>query len=166
MQETLLQSNPIQVISNHGFAEVRHNLHSKQNTLVAMKDFKAGDLISPFTPGMICSEPNYLTVQTGEQIHVTLVPEFLQYINHGCEPNSFFNTTTMELVALRDIKAEEEFSFFYPSTEWTMAQPFYCYCGSSSCLQNIQGASFLTSAQLLKYKFTDFIKAKLTSTNR
>lgn len=166
MQEILLQSNAIELISNHGFAEVRHNLQSKQYTLVAMRDFANSELISSFAPGIIKNVPDYLTVQTGVDIHITLSPEFLQYINHSCEPNAFFDTTTMQLLALRDIKAEEEFSFFYPSTEWAMAQPFYCYCGSDSCLQNIQGASFLTTSQLTKYKFTDFINSQLTSTNR
>lgn len=166
MQEILLEGNAIQVISNHGFAEVRFNLQSKQNTLVAMKDFHPGEVISLFTPGLVKNTPDYLTVQTGVDVHITLQPEFLQYINHSCEPNAFFDTTSMELVALKGIRAEEEFSFFYPSTEWAMAQPFYCYCGSKSCLQNIQGASFLTNSQLEKYKFTDFINSQLTSTNR
>ncbi len=165
MQETILQSNTIQLISNHGFAEVRYNLQSKQNTLVAMRDFDKGEMISSFAPGLIKQVPDYLTVQTGINVHITLSPEFLQYINHSCEPNSFFDTTTMQLIALKQIKAEEEFSFFYPSTEWAMAQPFYCYCGSGYCLQNIQGASFLTPAQLRKYKFTDFINSQLASTN-
>lgn len=166
MQETLLEGNAIQVISNHGFAEVRFNLQTKQHTLVSMKDFRCGELISSFSAGIVKSTPDYLTVQTGIDIHITLKPEFLQYINHSCEPNAFFNTTTMELVALKDIRIDEEFSFFYPSTEWAMAQPFYCYCGSTACLQNIQGASFLTTSQLEKYKFTDFINSQLTASNR
>lgn len=166
MQDTLLEGNAMQVISNHGFAEVRYNLQSKQNTLVAMKDFRSGEVISSFSPGVIKNTPDYLTVQIGVDVHITLQPEFLQYINHSCEPNAFFDTTTMELIALTDIKENKEFSFFYPSTEWAMAQPFYCYCGSKSCLQNIQGASFFTPSQLINYKFTDFIKSQLTSTNR
>lgn len=166
MPETLLQTNAIQVISNHGFAEVRYNLQSKQNTLIAMRHVKEGEIISSFAPGVLKSSPDYLTVQTGINLHITLKPEFLQYINHSCEPNAFFDTTTMELVALKDINPGEEFSFFYPSTEWAMAQPFYCYCGSAVCLQNIQGASFLTTSQLLKYKFTDFINSQLTLTPR
>lgn len=166
MQETLLQTSATQVISNHGFAEVRYNLQTKQNTLVAMQAFKSGELISSFSAGEIKSIPDYLTLQTGIDQHITLRPEFLQYINHSCEPNSFFDTTSMKLVALKSINAEEELSFFYPSTEWAMAQPFYCYCGSQSCLQNIQGASYLTNFQIQKYRFTDFINSQLTSTNR
>lgn len=166
MQETLIEGKAIQIISNHGFAEVTFNLQSKQNTLVSMRHFHGGELISYFSPGVVKNTPDYLTVQTGVDVHITLLPEFLQYINHSCEPNAFFNTTTMELVALKDIRVGEEFSFFYPSTEWAMAQPFYCYCGSGSCLQNIQGAYFLTPSQLEKYKFTDFINSQLTSTTR
>ncbi len=73
----------------------------------------------------------YLTVQTGTDRHITLIPDFLQYINHSCSPNIFFNTTTMELVCLQPIQPGDEFTFFYPSTEWEMAQPFVCNCGTA-----------------------------------
>lgn len=32
--------------------------------------------------------------------------------------------------ALRDIQPGDELSFFYPSTEWEMAQGFECKCGA------------------------------------
>lgn len=32
--------------------------------------------------------------------------------------------------ALRDIKEGDVLEFFYPSTEWDMAQPFECSCGA------------------------------------
>jgi hypothetical protein len=150
-----------QVISHHGFAEKRNNIISKQNSLHALQSFKKGDVISNFSAGHIYREPNYLTVQTGIETHITLVPEFLQYINHSCDPNVFFDTTTMQVVALSDIEANEEFGFFYPSTEWDMAQPFYCYCGSAGCLQNIQGAKHISKSILKQYKLTDFIQQQL-----
>jgi hypothetical protein len=89
------------------------------------------------------------------------MPVFLQYINHSCNPNVFFDTTTMEVIALRDIEPNEEFSFFYPSTEIDMAQPFICYCGSKDCLQNIRGAKYITGEILKKYRLTDFVKQQL-----
>jgi SET domain len=150
-----------EVISHHGFSEVRRHLSNGQNTLVSLKDYQPGDIISEFYAGGIYSEPTYLTVQTGNTRHITLQPEFLQYINHSCEPNAFFDTTAMQLVCLRPIKAEEEFSFFYPSAEWDMAQPFNCYCGSKYCLGQIKGAVYLNAEQVAKYRFTDFIQQQL-----
>lgn len=166
MRQTFLASPTIKIISNHGFAEIRQNIQTKQKSLSATVPFKKGDVLSVFSAGEICKDPHYLTVQTGREQHITLVPQFLQYINHGCEPNVFFDTTTMELIALKDIDENQEFSFFYPSTEWNMAQPFYCYCGSNECLQNIKGAKYLLPEQIKKYALTDFIKRELQLTNQ
>lgn len=38
--------------------------------------------------------------------------------------------------------------FFYPSTEWYMAQPFDCLCGTPTCRGRIAGARDMTLAQL------------------
>ena len=51
-------------------------------------------------------------------------------------------------MANQDIPADSELSFFYPSTEWEMAQPFDCWCGASKCFKKIQGAKFLTREQV------------------
>jgi hypothetical protein len=100
-------------------------------------------------------------VQTGIDRHILLYPEELQYSNHSCDPNIFFDTTTMEIVALRQIQPGEELMFFYPSTEWDMAQPFACYCGSTQCIGSISGAMFIPREILKKYRLTDFIKDQL-----
>lgn len=42
----------------------------------------------------------------------------------------------------------DELTFFYPSTEWDMAQPFDCHCGSENCLGKVRGASELTREEL------------------
>ena len=102
----------------------------------------------------------YLTVQTGEDKHITLQPEFLQYINHSCYPNVFFDTTAMQLVALKEIQPGDELMFFYPSTEWDMSQPFDCFCGTTQCLHRIQGAAYLSDEEAKGYRLTDFINEK------
>jgi hypothetical protein len=63
----------------------------------------------------------------------------------------------MELVCLRPLQPGDELTFFYPSTEWDMAQPFVCNCGNSTCLQLINGASHLSKDTLSRYTLTDFI---------
>lgn len=148
-------------ISNHHFAEVRQKVSNEQNALFTLQQFQAGDVIADFSAGTIAAEPTYLTVQVGIRKHITLQPEFLQYINHSCDPNVFFNTTNMQLVALKNIQEGEELVFFYPSTEWRMTQSFNCYCGSSNCIGKIRGASYLTKDLQEKYRFTDFIQQQL-----
>ena len=156
-----LTSPAYRIISNHGFAERRQRISNEQNALFATQPFAAGDIIADFSAGTIAAEPTYLTVQVGTARHITLQPEFLQYINHGCDPNVFFNTTTMQLEALRPIDAEEELRFFYPSTEWNMIQTFDCYCGSGNCIGTIKGAAFLPKEILDRYRLTDFIQQQL-----
>jgi len=165
MRQTILHCPGIQVLNKYGFAEIRQNILTKQHSLHATTPFNKGKILCLFSAMQVYTEPNPLTVQTGIRSHITLLPEFLKYTNHSCEPNIFFNTTSMELIALKRIDKNEELCFFYPSTEWELAQPFYCYCGSIECLQNVKGAKYLLPAQIKKYAFTDFIKHELQHTN-
>ena len=152
-------TNPaIQVLSNHAIAEIWQNAQTSQKSLHAIKLFKPGDIISKFHAGSLSGAPTYLTVQIGINRHITLQPEFLQYINHSCEPNVFFDTTTMQVICLKELNAGDELTFFYPSTEWDMVQPFVCNCGSKDCLQLINGASHLSLKTFNKYRVTDFIQ--------
>jgi hypothetical protein len=155
-------TNPAyRTISNHVIAEVRRKISNEQNALFALRAYQPGEVIADFSAGTISAEPTYLTVQVGEGKHITLQPEFLQYINHGCDPNVFFDTTAMHVVALKQIGIEEEMTFFYPSTEWKMTQSFDCYCGCPGCLGRIQGAYFLSKQAQEHYRFTDFIQQQL-----
>ena len=158
---SILKDAPLSEISNHTFASIIKNGASGEKALVSNHSFQKGDIVTTFEAENTSLSPSYLTVQTGEHHHITLKPAFLQYINHSCKPNVFFDTSSMHLVALREICIGDEFVFFYPSTEWQMAQPFDCYCGSTNCLQHISGAISLPSHLLSKYDFTDFIQHKL-----
>jgi SET domain len=155
-------TNPkYRTISDHNFAVVQQNLTTHQKALFAQQSFQPGEMIAEFFAGTIGAEPTYLTVQVDVGKHITLQPEFLQYINHSCAPNVFFDTSAMQLVALREIQEGEEMTFFYPSTEWEMIQPFNCYCGSVNCLGRIQGAAYLRKNVRKQYRLTDFIQQQL-----
>ena len=145
------------LVSRHPFADVLQSSATHQKSLHATVSIRPGDVICPFHAGITQSYATYLTVQTGVDKHITLMPEFLQYINHSCEPNVFFDTTTMELICLKPLQPGDELTFFYPSTEWEMSQPFVCNCGHASCLQLINGASHLSKETLRRYRLTDFI---------
>lgn len=149
------------MLSRHGFADIMLNSHTGEKSLHASVFFDAGDRICAFEADKILSQPTYLTVQTGENKHITLSPDFLQYVNHSCCPNVFFDTSHMELLALKEIQPGDELVFFYPSTEWKMDQPFDCFCNTPQCLHQIQGAAFLTNEQAAKYQLTDFIRQSL-----
>lgn len=149
------------MISKHGFADIMQNAATGEKSLHATRFFDAGEVISDFSAAQTFNTPNYLTVQTGDDEHIMLSPEFLQYINHSCNPNVFFDTTTMQVIALKEIQPGDELLFFYPSTEWDMAQPFDCFCGTSECLHRIQGAAHLSDEEAMRYRLTQFIQEKI-----
>lgn len=161
MITTSLTNPKVEVISNHIFANVLLNNHSNQKSLHAAIEFAPGDMICQFSAATTQHHATYLTVQTGASTHITLDPGFLQYINHSCDPTVFFDTTRMELTCLQKMQPGDEFTFFYPGTEWEMAKPFVCNCGSQGCLQLINGASHLSVETLSKYKLTDFIRQQV-----
>ena len=155
-------TNPsYRLVSDHEFAVVRQNIVSNQKGFFAQRSYLPGDIVADFSAGQILSEPTYLTVQVGIDKHIILQPEHLQYINHSCDPNVFFDTYTMQVVALKIISEGDEMSFFYPSTEWDMAQPLKCFCGSGNCLGEIKGASHISPEIISRYKLTRFIQQQL-----
>lgn len=66
----------------------------------------------------------------------------------------------MVVTCLRKIETGEAMIFFYPSTEWFMAQGFDCLCGSAKCLNKIQGAAHLSPEILKNYRLTEHIKKR------
>ncbi|KAK3986253.1 histone-lysine N-methyltransferase ash1 [Cladorrhinum sp. PSN332] len=101
-----------------------------------------------FPPCTSATEPTYATVQMGRDEHLNLNSDLL-YINHSCDPSLIFDMGNKEVIAgPKGLKEGDELTFFYPSTEWSMAQPFDCFCGSSQCRGQISGARDMTPEQL------------------
>lgn len=157
--------NQYKHISAHPNCEVKIHLLNNQNGLFATEFFIKGDIIINFGASKIVDTPNYLTVQIDEHKHIHLSPDYLQYINHSCDPNVLFNTTTMQLECLTNIEMGDELTFFYPATEWEIAQTFNCHCEKPTCIGLVQGAANVPSDILTKYILTDFIKSMLQRHN-
>jgi hypothetical protein len=161
MKSSTLHQLSYDIVFSEDIAEVRQAADSGAKSLHAKQSFSPGDVLSTFYPEAILSSATYLTIQLEEKEHISLLPEYLRYTNHSCSPNIFFDTTSLEVICLRPVQPGEEMTFFYPSSEWDMAQPFDCCCGSSECLGTIQGARHLADDVLKKYRLTDFIQQKL-----
>ena len=142
-------------------AEVWQNALTGENSLHAAHSFTPNQVMCSFAAATTLSHPTYLTVQTAPHTHITLSPFYLQYVNHSCAPNVFFDTARREFIALKAIQPGDELTFFYPSTEWDMQQPFSCHCGAKNCLKIIKGAAHLSPMQLKKYRLSDFILEQL-----
>ncbi|MEI7614431.1 MAG: SET domain-containing methyltransferase [Betaproteobacteria bacterium] len=141
-----------------GAFSIRESLATGQKALHAGKAFQAGEVLSEISFRARVPTPTYLSVQFGEVEHGMLYPVHLEYINHSCSPNVFFDVNALHLRALRPIAPGEELCFFYPSTEWTMTQSFHCHCNSTGCLGYIQGAAYLPEHVLDEYEFSGHIK--------
>ncbi|KAL1880032.1 hypothetical protein Daus18300_001395 [Diaporthe australafricana] len=101
-----------------------------------------------FPPCNLADEPTYATVQIGRNRHLMLNSDLL-YLNHSCEPSLIIDTANMTVLAgPKGLKPGDELTFFYPSTEWSMAQPFDCFCGSATCRGKIAGAKDMAPKQL------------------
>ncbi|MEO6219401.1 MAG: SET domain-containing protein-lysine N-methyltransferase [Ginsengibacter sp.] len=164
MNSTAYALSQLSKLFHYGFATLCENLVTGEKSLHASVSYKKANVFATFEAMETLRSPNKYTVQVNDDRHIILLPEFLQYINHSCNPNIFFDTAKKELSSLQEIAAGDELTFFYPSTEWAMAEPFQCFCGANNCLHEIQGASFLPQEIIHNYKFTDFIMQKLNNT--
>ncbi|HEU5270960.1 MAG TPA: SET domain-containing protein-lysine N-methyltransferase [Jatrophihabitans sp.] len=106
--------------------------------------------------GARLSAPTVSSLQVGVDEHLDDPTGW--YLNHSCEPNVFVDTTEFTVVAVRDIQPGEDLQYFYPATEWDLAEPFACACGSRNCLGLIAGARETDPAVLDRYRLNEHIQ--------
>ncbi|KAF2455604.1 galactose-proton symport [Lineolata rhizophorae] len=121
--------------------------------LVSLVSLPAGSRLCAMdaaTPG----RKAYSSVQVSRTQHVELNSD-LVYCNHSCAPSLEFDTARREVrvARARDLRAGDPLTFFYPSSEWDMAQPFECNCGAGEgvCLGWVCGAKALDEEVLERY---------------
>jgi hypothetical protein len=120
--------------------------------VLATVDFRAGESVVRIT-GRDVAVPTRYTLQVAHGVHVDAEPDpsrpqgypDWRFCNHSCEPNVALRGRAF--VALRAIASGEEITFDYDSTEWDMAAPFACECGSRRCRRTIRGYRHLLPAQ-------------------
>ncbi|WVR07768.1 hypothetical protein IAU60_004811 [Kwoniella sp. DSM 27419] len=123
--------------------------------LVAEADFGPDERITRLTNISLAPEKAYSSVQfgNGPRDHLELNSDLL-FMNHSCAPTAELHLDQQQpeqwevRTTSRGLKKGEAITFFYPSTEWDMAQGFQCSCGASHCLGQIRGARYLTLDQL------------------
>jgi hypothetical protein len=131
---------------------------SRGARLVAIQPLKRGQIVYDFANAPLASAQTYQTVQISKDQHV-LVDNTLAKLNHACDPNVLVNTRRRLVIASRAILPGEELTYFYPSTEWDMAEPFLCMCKSPQCLGWIRGARHLPVSTLENYYTNLHIRA-------
>ncbi len=127
--------------------------------LIASSWIKAGTHLF-YLAGEVTSTATRYSVQIGQDAHIDLkeghdLQEILDYyswrfMNHHCEPNSFIRERNV--FALRNIEPWEEITFNYNTTEYEIAEPFSCRCGSESCQGMISGFRNLSHEKQLRLR--------------
>lgn len=125
--------------------------------LVASCSFKKGEVLEIIT-GATLGMKRYTTVQISEKEHIELNSDIV-YLNHSCDPTCIMDVKNMLVRLIKDVPVGGELTFFYPSTEWDMDQPFRCWCKSSSCIETVNGARYLSKKLLNNYFINEHILA-------
>ncbi len=126
------------------------------NSIYSKFDFVQGEILCPLPCTSISNKPTQHTVQAGRFKHIEV--GLIASLNHSCNPNLVLDTTRMLVIAAREISEGDELTFFYPSTEWEMAVPFICACGSTNCIHVVAGARYLSPAVLERYFLNQHIR--------
>ena len=84
-------------------------------------------------------------------------------MNHSCSPNGYFRFDDLTFRALHDIAAGQEITFHYCTTEYELANPFQCLCGSPQCLDTVRGFRFLDKDDVERITplLSPFLRSKL-----
>jgi hypothetical protein len=126
----------------------------RDNGLVATVAFAAGECLFRME-GPTTRQPSRYTLQLEEHLHLCPGPErspeevldryFWRYMNHSCDPSVWIRGR--DVVALRPIRPHEGVTFDYNTTEYEMAEPFTCRCGSVACAGVVRGFRHLTPSE-------------------
>jgi hypothetical protein len=123
-------------------------------TLVSAENLAGGAALFVLD-GVLTGVPTRYSVQLGRAIHLDLpdsygIEEIMdrfywRFMNHSCAPNAMIRGR--EVFALRPIEPLQEITFNYNTTEYDLADPFDCRCGSPRCAGRIRGFRWLGPAE-------------------
>jgi len=140
--------------------------------LCATERVAAGDVLFAVT-GITTAMPSRYSIQVGDAEHIDLSPgtpvdEMLvrhpwRFLNHSCSPNAAYRHRTF--VALRPIESGESVTYDYDTTEFDMAEPFDCTCGSDACRERVSGFAHLSpmAQEALRPLLADHLRRRLDS---
>jgi hypothetical protein len=142
---------------------VEHRPGDFASRAVSLVSLPAGAVFARITTPTPATKA-YTSVQASRELHIELNSD-LVFINHSCEPTLVFDMQRWE-VRVSDtlaggLQPGMELTFFYPSTEWHMAQPFDCLCGKKACHGTVSGAKDMPAGALRGYYLNGHIEELL-----
>ncbi|MEX0962830.1 MAG: SET domain-containing protein-lysine N-methyltransferase [Pseudohongiellaceae bacterium] len=118
--------------------------------VLALRDFKAGDLVAAIT-GEVVPEILQHTLQIDQDSHL-LDLHFTGYLLHSCSPNISVDMQNMTVTALKDIPANTFLTMDYAQTEAVLYKQFPCSCGSDDCRGWITGSLEMPVGSIANYE--------------
>ncbi|MFI5279489.1 MAG: SET domain-containing protein [Gemmatimonadales bacterium] len=122
--------------------------------VVAITPVKAGGTVLTLD-GDVVQRPSRHSIQLDEGTHIEVTGDLAlermmrdhpwRFTNHSCDPNT--RLVGRSLVALRPVRAGDEITYNYNTSEWELAEPFECRCGSPACEGTIRGFKYLEPAE-------------------
>ncbi|KAL8639889.1 MAG: hypothetical protein Q9228_003127 [Teloschistes exilis] len=133
-----------------------------QSFATSLVTLPAGSLFTPITGHFFIKQRTWPSVEAPDGTHMDLNSDMF-YVNHSCAPSLEYDVNKMEVRVSRDkdLHKGDLLTFFYPSTEWHMVQPFECHCRERSCLGTIRGASEMGKTKLAGYWLNTHINERL-----
>ena len=102
----------------------------------------AGTTVLPLV-GRPTATRGRLTLQVAPGLHLAPDGAAWALTNHACRPSCRVDFARWTLVTARPLAAGEELTWDYLTTEWELAAPFVCRCGTEGCRGEIRGFRFL-----------------------
>ena len=101
-------------------------------TLSEINSLPKEDQKNFYTYSYQCSEDRFILADPGID----------RYMNHSCEPNTWFKDNHT-LIACRNIEIGEEISYDYTTNDILVDYQMKCNCGADSCRQVITNKDYL-----------------------
>jgi hypothetical protein len=133
-----------------------------QKGLFAIAEAQHNEVLISYDGPVIDHATRY-SIQIDDHKHIEGTEESNVFLNHSCAPNAYVDWNGPCLRALRDLKAGEEITCNYLTTDYELHDKFLCTCGSASCYGEIKGFKYLTRHQQLELEpfLPPFMKRKL-----
>ena len=153
--------------------EVRPNPAKGNFGLFAHEAIHQGELLICWA-GYIATADEFEQLPPFEREHSVQIEENLyqipyavgedpgDYVNHSCDPNLGLSSS-ISLVALRDIQPDEEACFDYAMSDSTPYDEFTCGCGTNLCRGVVTGNDWQIPALQARYHgyFSPYLQRRI-----
>lgn len=133
-----------------------------QKGLFAAADLAQDEVLLTYD-GPVLYHPTRLSIQIDDNRHIEGTNDSNAFLNHSCDPSAYVDWNNLCLKAKRALRAGEEITCDYNTTDYEIHSVFQCSCGSPKCRGIIRGFKHLSATEQgeLEQWLPPFLKRKL-----